>query len=753
MISQQYKKLFDEFKKLGVADTQYKNSLTNLHELKQALKEIKKIGKISSKVTNSLLDEVKLNYQQISSELNELRKAVLSDKIFDKSEVQTFIDKFYDIFEINQNVSYLNDILSKENIITDTFSLKLDKKTPSFSNLFKKQLNDILNANKSVKGINQDLSNFKNNLDKYTDINQTVYDELKSKNKININKLFSDKNYISYVLSDKKIENVENFLQYLNSEIDIFNNNLNSLLKRYEIHIEASANQINQSIIESLNSGVFDQKSILNEIENILNLNKKKFDDEQDKQESEEERLRLEKEAEEERLKREEEEERLKREEEAEKLRLEEEKKLIAKQNAEKIAEQARIDEEKRKQRQKKFLTFIGYLALIALAALCIWGLWELCVYVWFNYTNAVVISVTAILAITSAIFYFADLKFLGICFFIGTGFVYYFLDDLVTSTVEKNNQSITTEDADLLIKLLIDKKKQLDKTSKIKRCPSSGYKNNCKGNVTYSNGNVYEGFFKNDKRHGQGTFIYKSGTKLSGSFYEGLPSFGTETYVGKWKGDKYTGSFSKWKRSGRGTYYWKNGDKYIGQWKDGKRLGQGTYIWKNGDKYVGQYKDGKKHGQGTKTYKNGKTEKGIWKNDKFIGLTSVKSSSKNQIKAKENFKSNKTNKCPSSGYKNNCKGKATFSNGDVYEGFYKNSKRDGQGTYSWKDGRKYIGQWKNDKQNGQGTFFWSRGKYVGQWKDGKRNGQGTMTYKSGKIEKGIWKNNKFQYASGSQNP
>ena len=65
MISQQYKKLLDEFKKLGIADTQYKNSLTNLHELKQALKEIKKIGKISSKVTNSLLNEVQLNYQQI----------------------------------------------------------------------------------------------------------------------------------------------------------------------------------------------------------------------------------------------------------------------------------------------------------------------------------------------------------------------------------------------------------------------------------------------------------------------------------------------------------------------------------------------------------------------------------------------------------------------------------------------------------------------------------------------------------------
>jgi hypothetical protein len=84
---------------------------------------------------------------------------------------------------------------------------------------------------------------------------------------------------------------------------------------------------------------------------------------------------------------------------------------------------------------------------------------------------------------------------------------------------------------------------------------------------------------------------------------------------------------------------------------------------------------------------------------------------------------------------------------------FSRIGKRHGQGTYSWKDGRKYIGQWKNGNQNGQGTFFWSGGKYVGQWKDAKRNGQGTNTYKNGKTEKGIWKNNKFQYASGSQNP
>ena len=37
--------------------------------------------------------------------------------------------------------------------------------------------------------------------------------------------------------------------------------------------------------------------------------------------------------------------------------------------------------------------------------------------------------------------------------------------------------------------------------------------------------------------------------------------------------------------------------------------------------------------------------------------------------------------------------------------------------------------------------------KYVGEFSNGKRHGQGTYTFANGRVQEGIWKNNKFQYA------
>ena len=41
--------------------------------------------------------------------------------------------------------------------------------------------------------------------------------------------------------------------------------------------------------------------------------------------------------------------------------------------------------------------------------------------------------------------------------------------------------------------------------------------------------------------------------------------------YVGEWKGDK---------KHGQGTYTWPSGSSYVGEWKDGKKHGQGTYTY-----------------------------------------------------------------------------------------------------------------------------------------------------------------------------
>ena len=54
---------------------------------------------------------------------------------------------------------------------------------------------------------------------------------------------------------------------------------------------------------------------------------------------------------------------------------------------------------------------------------------------------------------------------------------------------------------------------------------------------------------------------------------------------------EDYNGSYSgEWldgKMHGQGTYVWASGSLYDGEWREGHRNGRGTNIWADGDKYV----------------------------------------------------------------------------------------------------------------------------------------------------------------------
>ena len=145
----------------------------------------------------------------------------------------------------------------------------------------------------------------------------------------------------------------------------------------------------------------------------------------------------------------------------------------------------------------------------------------------------------------------------------------------------------------------------------------------------TYKNGvlleSKYVGGYKDDKRHGQGTYTHWYGSKYVGGYkddkrhgqgtYTSDSSFDGNEYVGEWK---YVGEYQDDKRHGQGTYTSAHGFKYVGEYKDGKRNGQGTYTWGKysdwaGDKYVGEWKDDKRHGQGTYNYVSGKVYEGLW--------------------------------------------------------------------------------------------------------------------------------------------
>ena len=47
--------------------------------------------------------------------------------------------------------------------------------------------------------------------------------------------------------------------------------------------------------------------------------------------------------------------------------------------------------------------------------------------------------------------------------------------------------------------------------------------------------------------------------------------------------GDVYDGEFKDGKRHGHGVYTWSYGGVYDGEWKDGKQHGQGVKTWVDG--------------------------------------------------------------------------------------------------------------------------------------------------------------------------
>lgn len=102
----------------------------------------------------------------------------------------------------------------------------------------------------------------------------------------------------------------------------------------------------------------------------------------------------------------------------------------------------------------------------------------------------------------------------------------------------------------------------------------------------------------------------------------------GTKTYS---NGNKYQGTFKNGKRHGQGKFKWPSGAMYDGQWVDGKREGKGQEILADGTIYVGEFKNDQKDGQGT--LYNNKTEKKVIQQGNWVaGKFQDKSGNQNNI-------------------------------------------------------------------------------------------------------------------------
>ncbi len=182
---------------------------------------------------------------------------------------------------------------------------------------------------------------------------------------------------------------------------------------------------------------------------------------------------------------------------------------------------------------------------------------------------------------------------------------------------MEKTNQIIKTIAAAAVIGVTFISSithAQQTNPKKLPPCPKDQTVryDNCFGTFKRG-GDVYIGEFKDNKKNGQGTYIFANGDKYVGEYKDGV-SHGQGTYT--WAdGNRYVGEFKDDKRSGQGIFT-ANGDKYVGEYREDKRNGQGTFTWANGDKYIGEFKDNQKNGLGMMTLADVGWHYGEWLNN-----------------------------------------------------------------------------------------------------------------------------------------
>ena len=104
-----------------------------------------------------------------------------------------------------------------------------------------------------------------------------------------------------------------------------------------------------------------------------------------------------------------------------------------------------------------------------------------------------------------------------------------------------------------------------------------------------------YVGEWREGKAIGNGTVVWTTGRKLTGTFYKGINSYAEV------------------------TINYSSGSKYVGAVKNLFMDGKGVYTKANGDTYNGFFKQGMLHGKMEVVYANGEKKTGLWCRGKFI--------------------------------------------------------------------------------------------------------------------------------------
>jgi len=206
-------------------------------------------------------------------------------------------------------------------------------------------------------------------------------------------------------------------------------------------------------------------------------------------------------------------------------------------------------------------------------------------------------------------------------------------------------------------------------------------------GKLTYTNEDIYEGSFKDNKPHSKtnekGEMVYSNSETLEKYYGEwdngNYQGKGTLTYKAENKNGlkEHVGNWENGERQGQGKLTFKDGNnnslkEYDGNWENNKPNGQGILIWTNGNKYVGKFENGLFHGDNENnrwefkdkdigyiegTFQNGVFQKGNWQfrsvNDKDDKYTEGYWNRKNGTRSEfiENGEYKKTINIPNNDY------------------------------------------------------------------------------------------------------
>ncbi len=154
-------------------------------------------------------------------------------------------------------------------------------------------------------------------------------------------------------------------------------------------------------------------------------------------------------------------------------------------------------------------------------------------------------------------------------------------------------------------------------------------------GVYMWHSGSKYIGSWENGKQNGYGTQYFSDGTKSIGYFKDGSLSGSKQSEgcisgnctngYGVWvfaSGDKFEGYYRDGLRNGKGIYLYPDGMTYDGNFENDKRNGYGIFTWIDGSNHSGYWKDGNQDGYGTYVKADGSTQVGIWANGVYKGAS-----------------------------------------------------------------------------------------------------------------------------------